>query len=104
MLFLLSTAVFAADRYEGYLPTTNITDIAAIDLDQEQFNIQISDLKIENAMNVYRLGGNSGSYATMNIKDAPSSTTYPAGTVVQGMSEFDEIVNGTLLEKFHGSN
>ena len=39
--------------YAGYSPLTQITDIAAIDLDQYDFNEQLVQRKLNNALHVY---------------------------------------------------
>lgn len=99
LLVLLAVPfVSAFDRYAGYAPTTLITDYAAIDLDQEEFNLQLAERRVEMAMNIYEQGGHSGSYALLNITDGTKGVTYPAGTVVKGFAAVNETVTGTLLE------
>ena len=106
LLIVSPFASDAFDRYAGYMPTNLITDYAAIDLDQEEFNLQLADRRVEYALKIYELGGHSGSYAILNITNATSGESYPVGTVVKGLSSAEQIVNGTLLEavKFSGSS
>jgi hypothetical protein len=107
LLFLLAVPVVSAfDRYAGYAPTNLITDYAAIDLDQEEYNLQLADRRVEMALNIYQQGGHSGSYAVLNITDATRGVSYPVGTAVQGLSSANDLVNGTLLEavKFTGTS
>jgi hypothetical protein len=75
-----------------------ITDYAAIDLDQEEFNWQLADRRVEMALNIYQYGGHSGSYAVLNITNGSRGVSYPVGTVVRGVSSALDLVNGTLLE------
>jgi hypothetical protein len=98
--------VSAFNRYAGYAPTNLITDYAAIDMDQEEFNLQLADRRVEMAMNIYQYGGHSGSYAVLNVTGGSRGLSYPVGTVVHGLSSANDVVNGTLLEamKFTGSS
>jgi hypothetical protein len=90
--------VSAFNRYAGYAPTNLITDYAAIDLDQEEFNWQLADRRVEMALNIYQYGGHSGSYAVLNVTGGSRGISYPVGTVVYGLSSALDLVNGTLLE------
>jgi hypothetical protein len=100
LLTLATTVVVvnAFDRYAGYQPTYLITDIAAIDLDQEVFNEQTGERQLLNAMHVYEMGGHSGSYAELTISNASVAVNYPNGTVIRGITSNDDLINGTLLE------
>jgi hypothetical protein len=91
-------AVNAYDRYAGYQPTTLITDVAAIDLDQEEFNKQTGERELFNAMKVYEMGGHSGSYAELFIQNATVAVNYTVGTIIRGITSNDDAINGTLLE------
>lgn len=86
------------DRYAGYLPKSSITDQAAIDLDQLSINQQFFPLTLENARNVYRKGGYSGSFAMLTLVNLPNDEviSYPAGTKVLGQSDFGDEVVGFL--------
>lgn len=95
------------DRYAGYVPSTQVTDIAAIDLDQLVFNEELSDRKLNHAMFVYEQGGHSGSFAVLKVNLGSASsfptlgvgvthTFFPAGTKVFGKTEGLEVVTGTL--------
>jgi hypothetical protein len=98
LVVLAAPTISAFDRYGGYLPTTLITDIAAIDLDQVEFNTELAERRVEMAMLIYEEGGHSGSYATLTITNVTKAAEYPAGTIVRG-SSVDDIVNGTLMER-----
>jgi hypothetical protein len=103
-ILLLSSIVASVnaevyDRYAGYEPTTSITDYAAIDLDQEILNEETGERILENAWQVYENGGHSGSYAELTISNTTAGADYPPGTIVRGKNSFDEVVNGTLLER-----
>lgn len=97
VLFVASVHVHANfDRYVGYLPQTSITDFAAIDLDQMNINEQLYDMNIEKALAVYTKGGHSGSYARLKLLELNGAASYPAGTQVLGLSQYEEIVEGFL--------
>jgi len=87
------------DRYAGYLPLTQITDEAAIDLDQLTINEQLYDRKNNNAMQVYKRGGHSGSFAVLRLINLEGNQTYPAGTKVIARSSGDGS-DGSMVEGF----
>jgi hypothetical protein len=65
MMVVMAVAAFAVkaaavpeyDRYAGYLPSTRVTDEAALDLDQQELNAVLS----------YSQGGHAGSYARLTL-------------------------------------
>lgn len=86
------------DSYAGYLPSTQITDIAAIDLDQLTLNEQLSGGKLNNALSVYKEGGHSGSYALLGITNSGTSDySFVAGAQVTGVAENGQNVTGVLM-------
>lgn len=101
---LLSMCLFAStttafDRYQGYLPTTLITDTAALDQDQYFFNEELSDRKIGSAMHVYRDGGHSGSFALLELENVGEpAQAFDKGTPVFGVAEDTTNVLGELLQ------
>jgi hypothetical protein len=99
LVLLAAPTISAFDRYGGYLPSTSITDVAAIDLDQVEFNTELAERRVEMAMYIYEEGGHSGSYADLTITNFTKAADYPAGTIVRGLSAVDDMVNGTLKEK-----
>ena len=97
-VWLFASTTTAFDRYQGYLPTTLVTDTAALDLDQYYFNEELSDRKIGYAMHVYREGGHSGSFAVLELENlgAPAQA-FPKGTRVYGNAEDSTQVLGELM-------
>jgi hypothetical protein len=95
---LATVSANSFNRYAGYMPTTKVTDEAALDLDQHDFNLELSERRIKEGLVMYTQGGHSGSYAILSISNAPagSEDTYLKGTEVIGRSSFDEVVRGTL--------
>jgi hypothetical protein len=90
--------VLGFDRYAGYMPTTQITDIAAIDLDKLDFNVQLQELKVNYAMSVYTQGGHSGNYAVLKLNNLSNTeATYLAGSRVIGVASNLGSVTGTLM-------
>ena len=94
---LLSMVTADFDRYAGYLPTTSVTDLAALDLDQEVFNVELTDRHIDKALFVYEEGGHSGSYAKLTLTNlGQPAASYPIGTQVYGKNDAGEQVVGEL--------
>jgi len=90
LLLLAASGARAFDRYAGsYKPATQITDEAALDLDQLIINEQLYDRKNNNAMQVYREGGHSGAFARMKLINLSGDNEmyYPKGTKVIGTGD-----------------
>ena len=98
LLLLAAQARANFDRYAGYLPVTQITDKAAIDLDQLEFNELLYNREINLAKKVYEKGGHSGAYAELTLEDMGDAASYPAGTGVFGPNKDGNIVFGNLME------
>lgn len=101
-LMLASQGVHAYDKIIGYKPNSQVSDHAAIDLDQLKINEQIADRKIHHAMIVYQQGGHSFSYAELSLTGLTEAASFPNGTKVHGHTEEKqqnfETVEGRLME------
>ena len=82
----------------GYEPETQITDIAAIDLDQEKIAERVGLGDFGHAMKVYSEGGHSKSYAELTLINPTPGQSYEKGTLVVGFTENLGDVGGTLME------
>jgi len=84
----------------GYLPTSQITDHAALDLDQMRLNEQVYKRQIANARRIYEQGGHSFSYAEITLQNLTQGNTFEASTSVIGITSQDPPaeVSGTLME------
>ena len=96
LLLLAASAQATFDRYAGYLPLTQITDEAAIDLDQLKFNEELYDDYVNKAKQVYIEGGNSGSFAMLNLTTSGSAQSYLAGSKVVGKNSAGATVEGNI--------
>jgi hypothetical protein len=86
------------ERIVGYQPTTQVTDHAALDLDQRAMDQQLALGSLIHARNVYEKGGHSYSIAQMTLTGSPGSGNWPAGTQVFGLTEDGlRVVRGSLL-------
>jgi hypothetical protein len=86
------------ERIVGYQPTTQVTDHAALDLDQEIMERQLALGSLITARNVYEEGGHSYSIAQLTLYNNPPRGNWPIGTQVEGLTEDGlRVVLGTLL-------
>jgi hypothetical protein len=86
------------ERIVGYQPTTQVTDHAALDLDQEIMERQLALGSLIHARNVYEEGGHSYSIAQLTLTGSPGSGNWPEGTQVEGLTEDGlRVVLGNLL-------
>lgn len=86
-------------RIIGYLPTSQVTDHSALDLDQQKLNEQVARRKIANAKRVYEQGGHSFSYAELTLSNLDLGHSFEIGTRVSGTSSSDDVeVSGSLME------
>jgi hypothetical protein len=85
------------ERIVGYQPTTQVTDHAAIDLDQQIMEEQLSKGNLISGRNVYEQGGHSYSFAEIKLFNTPSGANWPVGTQVFGLTEGGQEVSGSLL-------
>lgn len=82
----------------GYLPVTQVTDQAAIDLDQQKIEERVFVGEFAKARNVYTDGGHSFSFAELTLTAPVANKTFPKGTKVYGMNERSQNISGTLLD------
>ena len=85
------------ERIVGYQPTTQVTDHAALDLDQQIMEQQLALGNLINARNVYEQGGHSYSFAQIKLFNSPSGANWPVGTRVFGLTEDGQEVSGSLF-------
>lgn len=84
----------------GYEPTTDVTDRLVIDLDQVSLQNQVglqTDEGFLAATRIYRDGGNSKSYAKIEL-DSGLSASASKGAAVVGVSVAGDALNGILME------
>ena len=94
----ISNRRLSFERIVGYQPTTQVTDHAAIDLDQQAMEDQLSaNGDHVKAKNVYEQGGHSYSFAQLALQSPVGGGTWPVGTQVFGRAENGNVVTGTLL-------
>jgi hypothetical protein len=85
------------ERIVGYQPTTQVTDHAAIDLDQRMMEQQMAKGNLIAGRNVYEQGGHSYSFAEIKLTNNPPGNNWPVGTQVFGLTEDGQEVSGSLL-------
>ena len=85
------------DPIVGYTPRTQITDHAAIDLDQQAMEGRLGHGQLIFARNIYERGGYSKSVAALSLIDPRGPRSFPAGTTVWGRSHTgDRVISGFL--------
>ena len=82
----------------GYEPLTQVTDHAAIDLDQKKIAERVGLGDFAHALRVYREGGHSKSYAQLTLLAPTPNKSYKKGTQVVGLTDVGGDVSGALLE------
>jgi hypothetical protein len=97
LVLQLSSSASAFERIVGYQPRTQVTDHAAIDLDQQIMEQQLAAGSLIHARNVYEQGGHSYSFAEIRLINTPSGANWPANTQVFGLNEDGLEVVGSLL-------
>jgi len=85
-------------RIVGYEPRTQVTDQAAIDLDQKVMEEELFLGQMAKALNVYVEGGHSGSYAQLTLLAPSGPVSFNAGDTVTGSTLTGGEVTGTLME------
>ena len=85
-------------RIVGYEPRTQVTDQAALDLDQAAFEQELFLGKFLKARTVYQEGGYSMSYAVLKLSKPTGPAHFVAGTEVVGVAPSGGEVAGTLME------
>jgi hypothetical protein len=85
------------ERIVGYQPTTQVTDHAAIDLDQAMMEQQMSAGNLIAGRNVYEQGGYSYSFAQIKLVNEPGAANWPVSTQVFGLTQEGQVVSGSLL-------
>ena len=84
------------DRIAGYEPDSQVTDHAAIDLDQAAIMNQLdlgTEAAFETAQEIYNKGGNSKSYAQLTL-DEPLTVAIAKGTIITGIDSNGQAVTG----------
>jgi hypothetical protein len=90
-------------RICGYEPQSQVTDQAALDLDQQIFEQELFLGKVSQARNVYVQGGHSRSYAQLKLI-YPADAKFPAGATVIGKAPDQGEVIGKLVDKAEWTN
>jgi hypothetical protein len=93
----------AFSRICGYEPRSQVTDMAALDLDQQAFEQELFLGKVSQARKVYVEGGFSQSYANLKLQ-YPAAANFSAGSRVVGKSSAGQEVLGSLVEHAVWSN
>lgn len=94
---LLQNSVFAYDEIVGYQPTTDVSDVLMLDLDQYNIEEQLIQRKVLTAKLVYEQGGHSQSYAVLNMTAIAGSYAFESGSNVWAHNNNGMQVKGTLL-------
>lgn len=89
----------AYERLAGYQPRSQVTDYAAIDLDQGEMEAELFIGRFIKARIIYEQGGNSKSYARLSLQRPHGPTKYPAGTQVFGVAPNGGETSGKLMEE-----
>uniref|UniRef100_A0A7S4HQL1 Uncharacterized protein n=1 Tax=Odontella aurita TaxID=265563 RepID=A0A7S4HQL1_9STRA len=83
----------------GYEPSTRVTDLAILDLDQRSLEAQLSvgtDESFKKAENIYLNGGHAGAYAVLKLGQ-PLSESVSEGSPVLGLTTSDgDMVEGRV--------
>jgi len=90
------------ERIVGYEPGSQVTDHAAIDLDQKAIETELkkaTDQGFTNAKNIYEKGGNSKSFARVNLGTG-LTVAVPKGTVISGINSDGLQVMGKAKDNF----
>ena len=85
-------------RIVGYQPRTQVTDVAALDVDQAVMEEELFLGRVPKARSIYEQGGHSKSYATLQLNRVLNPASYHSGTEVYGVTEKGSEVMGTLME------
>lgn len=93
-------------RIVGYEPRTKVTDLAALDLDQKIMEQELFLSKLSKALNVYKDGGHSMSYASLTVRHPNPPASYPKDTQIFGVTPLGSAVSGSLMEdvSWHKNN
>eukprot|EP00569_Conticribra_weissflogii_P009444 CAMPEP_0171358864 /NCGR_PEP_ID=MMETSP0879-20121228/261_1 /TAXON_ID=67004 /ORGANISM="Thalassiosira weissflogii, Strain CCMP1336" /LENGTH=553 /DNA_ID=CAMNT_0011864979 /DNA_START=241 /DNA_END=1902 /DNA_ORIENTATION=- len=90
------------EKVAGYAPGSQVTDHCAIDRDQAALEAELAKKTpeaFENALRIYKEGGNSKSYAQVTLT-TPLSTFIGAGTVILGRNAEGNEVAGKAYEDY----
>eukprot|EP00569_Conticribra_weissflogii_P017868 CAMPEP_0171447174 /NCGR_PEP_ID=MMETSP0881-20121228/38960_1 /TAXON_ID=67004 /ORGANISM="Thalassiosira weissflogii, Strain CCMP1336" /LENGTH=496 /DNA_ID=CAMNT_0011971581 /DNA_START=163 /DNA_END=1648 /DNA_ORIENTATION=+ len=90
------------EKVAGYAPGSQVTDHCAIDRDQAALEAELAKKTpeaFENALRIYKEGGNSKSYAQVTLT-TPLSTFIGAGTVILGRNSEGNEVAGKAYEDY----
>jgi len=95
---LIRSSLFRQELIAGYEPLTQVTDYAALDLDQFDYEEQAHVGDFVPARNVYEEGGHSMSFAELVLANPTPDKSFPAGTKAIGVTEKNKTVSGILME------
>jgi len=99
VLLLLTNAIFSKQEpIAEYEPRSQITDYAAIDMDQKAIQERAGLADFNRALRVYQEGGHSGSYARVTLLNPRENLKYAMGTGVAGTAERGFEVFAELLD------
>jgi hypothetical protein len=91
-------------RIVGYEPKTQVTDHAAIDLDQKSMEQELFLERLIKARNVYIQGGHSRSYAELKLINPAGPRSYKANTDVLGKALNGAEIVGRLMHDVSWKN
>ena len=92
------------ENIAGYQPESQVTDHNAIDRDQAAIETLLSDETDESfaaAQNIYNMGGNSKSYATVTL-DSALTGSVAKGNAVTGTDTTGAEVRGKMYSAYDG--
>lgn len=99
VLALAATLVSGTmEKLAGYRPKTQVTDQAAIDLDQMMFEEELGEGRLPKAHNMYEQGGHSMSYAELLLLNPAGAHLFHVGDKVLGLTTADDEVIGYLMD------
>jgi hypothetical protein len=94
----LRARMLSLQNIVGYSPRTQVTDVAALDLDQQAMEEELFQGRFLKAQAVYRQGGHSSSFAYLMVYNPYAPAKYLEGTQVFGVTPMGGEVSGRLME------
>ena len=95
------------ERIAGYEPGSQVTDHAAIDLDQKAIETELkkaTDEGFANAKNIYEKGGNSKSFARVTLEIPYLTQEIRKGTVISGINANGVQVMGKAKDNYNAGD
>jgi hypothetical protein len=86
------------NRIDGYLPTNDVSQQAALDLDLTAMESLVLRRELPKAKKIYEEGGNSMSYAELTLTSLTSDGSYSAGSHVWGVNDKGEQITGKTMD------